>query len=138
VSKKTVVIVASALAVLAGAGGVAFRYWRSVAPPAHAEQPSALVEVGAITVRLADRGEQNEHYLKATPVLEVCCGRGDKVSHDLVYVRDRFVVDAGLYTSQDLMSASGVGKLKSMLAGDLNQRFGGAVKGVLFNELVVE
>lgn len=115
-----------------------FMYRRNAAARVPVDDPPVLVEVGAMTVRLADRGVQNEHYLKATPVLEVCCGRSGKVSQEMIYVRDRFVQDASLYTSQDLMSPDGVGKLKSALTDDLNHRFHGAVKGVLFNELVIE
>jgi flagellar basal body-associated protein FliL len=133
-----VILAAAALAVAVGVGAGTFIYRRSTAAPAHADEPSALVEVGAMTVRLADRGLQNEHYLKATPVLEVCCGRSAQVSQDMVYVRDRFVQDLSLYTSEELMSPDGLGKLKSALRSDLNQRFHGVVKGVLFNELVIE
>lgn len=137
-SKMTAVIVGAALIAVCGVGGGMFMYRRNAAARVPVDEPPVLVEVGAMTVRLADRGVQNEHYLKATPVLEVCCGRSGKVSQDMIYVRDRFVQDASLYTSQDLMNPDGVGKLKSALTGDLNHRFHGAVKGVLFNELVIE
>lgn len=134
-----VVVIAIVLLALGSAGGGVFMYWRHVAgASAPTQEPPALVQVGAMTVRLADRGLQNEHYLKAAPVLEVCCSGGDKITQDMVYVRDQFVQDASLYTSQDLMNPDGVKKLKSTLTDHLNRRFHGAVKGVLFSELVIE
>jgi flagellar basal body-associated protein FliL len=106
------------------------------AKPQPVQVPLGYVELKELTVRLADT--DTEHYVKISPVLAVNAKATERVEPLTPVTRDVVLMVVGAKSSGELMRPDGAAKLKQQLLGALAPVLHDDLKGIYFDEYLVE
>jgi len=145
--KKKVLIISLVVLVLLTIGGIAFslkylpvkKYLGIKALAANKEEVTQTVEMGSMTVKLADSNEA--HYLRVNPILEFKADKKleEEISKKNYLIRDSFLKVMRSKFMSDIQSVQGSEALKAQFLEVINKHLkSGRIKRIYYIEFLVQ